>query len=483
MGLAKMASASTVKTLAQLVVSFIFAFILFRYTATNVVGEYYFWQSLLFFGGLIFGSITGAASYILPKAGKKAVNYIIAASLVILPIAFLVYVVVFAYFGLEHFVWLALISALSNIATFTIASLINSYRAKDYVYVSFATYAVKIIFLLLFIFIFGSLSFWTLIILVLLAQSPALILFVKMLLQVRPSVSDFISSFNKILSHWKAGFFAYSVNVLNSIILISDVFFIGVFFTMEDTGIYNAIGNLVKYAMYAIPGGIAAFVFPMAVKEGKGFLKKAIFFLTLLLLPLVVIAIYPVPFIKVITGGYQDFANITLFFLPALLFVPISAGLMRFFLGRKNYNVLLYLFIVAAVNLVVNYFLAVDADMWLYGIVLASSISAVLFAMLLSYLALKERILDASFVLKYLLQSSLLAVILYAISTHLPLPKTFGDLFAALIYSISAIVVAYILNILLSIAIYNKLFFESFEDVKRLFGRLAGRFFKTPSNN
>ena len=111
----KSAWVNTIRSGISFAASFLFAFIIFRFATVEDIGKYYFWASIVVFGGIIFNAPAATMHYILPKKKKaEALSLPATAIALLLPLAVLFYGALLGLLGFEDAL---LYGALAGIAS------------------------------------------------------------------------------------------------------------------------------------------------------------------------------------------------------------------------------------------------------------------------------------------------------------------------------------------------------------------------------
>ena len=258
--------------------------------------------------------------------------------------------------------------------------------------------------------------------------------------------------FREVADNIGDGVIYYIMNLLNSVMRWADIAFLGLFFSASTVGNYNAVGNLMKYVLSAIPGSISFFILPLVVRSNRssGLLKKGVLILSFLLGPLMVSAVYPHPFVKLITGGYEEVAYLAYFFLPAMVVLPLQALFTQYLLGKRVKKIVLYLGGATVLNVVLNYVLGVHLGYGMVGVALASSISSLAYTLLLLNASKEGKKEAAKSVLQMLVLGAALLI------TFSNFPKSFAGELDALKYVLIATAAAFILNSILTYVFFRK---------------------------
>ncbi len=459
---AKMASANIIATLSNMALSLIFALLIFRWAPTADIGTYYFWLSLMVFANFIVAAPLNGLIYILPKKKlKDAKAYMLLTDFLVGIIALIIYVPLFAWMHLPMPYLLAFMASIVVVGNASTPQFLNTFREKLFLFNVLGGPIAKISYIIGAYWLKGTLTFTDLATgLFLGTLLKALVLLLANLegLRVFTSLKKAIAVLKDVGINLKAGIMYYMTTVLMGFLSWTDIAFIGLFMGVQAVGVYNAIGNMMKYIMGSIPGGLTAFIFPFIVKgrkDEKAFLKKATILTALFILPFAIVGVMPEPFVRVLTGSrYVEYAHLAEWFLPAILLVPFQAVLMNYFLAKKKAIAVIYLVASIVINVLVNYVFGVVLGWGLTGVILATSASAVLLVSLLAYKAWQEDKLSMKHFFRYLLAAVIVSAILFAAKPYLKF--SYPTSLSALIISIVLGGIAFVISSLILGIVYRE---------------------------
>jgi O-antigen/teichoic acid export membrane protein len=251
----------------------------------------------------------------------------------------------------------------------------------------------------------------------------------------------------------KEGLYIYIINVLNYINLTVDTFMGGLFLSLFDLGIYNITANIMRYVINAIPSSLSFFIFPLLLTKGKNeqeILKISLIIMNIFILPFVVASIYPEPFVKLISGGYEEYSNILFYFLPAVIVCSIQYIIVRYNLAKKDFSFIKVFALTALINVILNYVLAVYLNLGIHGLAMATTFSLVIF----TFVLLRNfKIIEYEYVIKTFIVGILLSIITYAITFNML--RAFDNEAKAFLYGFFAIFISFIINLILIYLIFR----------------------------
>jgi PST family polysaccharide transporter/lipopolysaccharide exporter len=273
----------------------------------------------------------------------------------------------------------------------------------------------------------------------------------------------FISFLDLIKKH-REGFYFYITSIVNSVNVSIDTLMGSFLLGFRDLGFYNIASNISKYVIGVIPSALSFFIFPVFLREEKrSYLSTGILIVAFFVLPLVISSLYGEPFMKLIAGGYEEYAKILFYFLPLIILSPLQYSLLRYFTAKKNFFFFKYLVIVTIINILLNYFFVKEMNFGVNGLAIATSISYLILSFLIVFNA--RDILPKMFPIKIIFIGVTLSFIL---SFFIPyFKKSFSNEIEAMIYALFSLAIAYSLNTFLVYILFK-------DDFKNLLKKLLG---------
>ncbi|MEM4295617.1 MAG: oligosaccharide flippase family protein [Candidatus Anstonellales archaeon] len=439
----KEASVNTIRTVITILSSLLFAIIIFRTFQAEEVGTYYFWLSITIIVSIIFNIPYSTLLYLIPKDLEKSKKILTSTVIVTFLLSFLVLIFIFKTLGFEDYIILSFLGSFIVITQLGHEIVFSAKMLKDSLLFTVISNLLKLLSLLLFIFFdiktALSLFFATFI------SAVCWLIPIRKIMKLNEINFHSLSHVIELIKNSKEGFYLYLVNILTYINISVDTILAGIFLTAFDVGIYNIAGNIMRYVINNIPSSISFFIFPILLRSNKkGLLGLSLIIVNVFVLPFVIASIYPYPFVKLISGGYENHAMLLFYFLPAVICAPILYTLIRYALSQKDFFFVKYLALTGILNILLNY-IAILYGFGINGLAMATSISIVVFSFILAY---KMRsVLAISYSIKTIIAGIALTLLCYILS--IDMPKSFENDAKALLYAVFFIALSFFVNAIL----------------------------------
>ncbi len=464
----KEAVVNTINSFLTMAFSLIFALIVFRAFPPEEIGKYYTWVSLVsliyIFSSLPYFSIL----YIIPKNPELARKLITATSIFLSIFSFFAFLLMFFFIKItSNFLEIFLLSILSIFVITTSSSyelLFTSKKLNEAFLSNVLSVFAKLFFLILFLFMNLKTFFYLALSLIL---SDVIKFYFLTSLMKSFSINEikqlFITFLDLIKRH-REGFYFYITSIVNSINLSIDTLMGSFLLGFRDLGIYNIASNISKYLTGGIPSALSFFIFPIFLREEKReHLSTGILIVAFFVIPLVISSLYGEPFIKLIAGGYEEYATILFYFLPLIILSPLEHSLLRYFTAKKNFFFFKYLVIATIINILLNYFFVKEMNFGVNGLAIATSISYLVLSFLIVFNA--RDILPKMFPIKIIFIGVTLSFILFFFIPYFK--KSFSNEIEAMIYAFFSLAIAYSLNTFLIYILFK-------DDFKNLLKKILG---------